>query len=230
MRLDVWEATCMGGPSHPRTIVYIDGFNLYYGVFKDPHFKRYKWLDFDAYFSRLLPAKNIIRIKYCSALVDQTRDPAAHQRQCAYWEALRTLTLTTIVEGRFKDKSVLCKTIGCTFAGNKRFRMPEEKRTDVNIALEILDDAYQGAMDEIVLVSGDSDLAPALQKVRARFPHIRITVYIPAAYNPIRGKAPELRALADKDRNFDGGLCAHAQLPNQIQKSDGTIITKPATW
>ena len=220
----------MGGRFPPRTIVYIDGFNLYYGVFKDAHFGRYRWLDFDTYFRRLLPNKNIIRIKYCSALVDPARDPSAHQRQCVYWEALRTLTLTTIIEGRFKDKSVVCRTTGCNFPGNKRFSMPEEKRTDVNIALEILDDAYQGAMDELVLVSGDSDLAPALQKVRTRFPQIRMTVYVPAANNPIRGRAPDLRALADKSRNFDARLCAHAQLPNRIQKADGTFITKPATW
>jgi uncharacterized LabA/DUF88 family protein len=224
------EANHIGGLLAPRTIVYIDGFNLYYGVFKEPHFRRYRWLDFDAYFSRLLPAKDIVRIKYCSALVDRTRDPGAYQRQYTYWEALRTLRLTTLIEGRFKDKSVICRSVGCTFTGNKSFTTPEEKGTDVNIALEMLDDAYQGSMDELVLVSGDSDLAPALQKVRLRFPRIRITLYVPAAYNRIRGRAPELRSLAHKHRNFDGALCAHCQLPAQIQKPDGAMITKPPTW
>lgn len=112
----------------------------------------------------------------------------------------------------------------------RRFKIPEEKRTDVNIALEILDDAHRGLVDEIVLVSGDSDLAPALQKVKRHFPGIRLILYVPAAFNPIRGRASELRAVADKSRNFDGALCAHTQLPPIITLPDGTTITKPPTW
>lgn len=216
------------GPA-PRTIVYIDGFNLYYGVFKQ-HYRRHKWLDFDAYFRQLMPAGNIVAIKYFSALVSAIHNPDGRARQCTYWEALRTLSLTRIIEGRFKDKSVTCQVRPCRFPGDKRFIVPEEKRTDVNIALEILDDAYQGAVDEIVLISGDSDLAPALEKIKLRFPPIRIVVYVPAAFNPKRGKAPDLRRLADKARNFDGALCAHAQLPTTITKADGSTITRPAGW
>ena len=37
------------------------------------------------------------------------------------------------------------------------FDVYEEKRTDVNIAVYMLDDAYQDACDNFVLVSGNSD-------------------------------------------------------------------------
>lgn len=213
----------------PRTIVYIDGFNLYYGVLKR-HYSRYKWLDFDAYFTRLLPKSNVVAIKYFTALVDPKRNPSGNARQKDYWKALGTLKLTRIIPGRFKDKSVFCSVASCTNAGSREFLVPEEKRTDVNIALEILDDAQQGAMDEVVLVSGDSDLAPALQKLRQRFSAIHISVYVPAAFNRIRGRAPDLRALADKDKNFDGGLCVHTQLPSSITLPDGTVINRPTAW
>jgi hypothetical protein len=215
-----------------RTIVYIDGFNLYYGVFKTVQCSRYKWLDLDAYFTQLLPAHNITAIKYCSALVNGKRDPGAHSRQREYWRALRTLRLTRIIEGRFKDKSVKCNVPTCAIPrGPQRlFSIPEEKRTDVNLALEILDDAHRGLADAIVVVSGDSDLVPALQKIRDDFPQIEVSVYVPAAFNRIRGKAPELRALAHRPRNFDTFLLARAQLPANILLPDGSTITKPATW
>lgn len=50
-----------------RSIVYIDGFNLYYGAIRGGPFK---WLDLQAYFRRLRQADDIQRIYYFSALVD----------------------------------------------------------------------------------------------------------------------------------------------------------------
>ena len=45
-----------------RTIVYIDGFNLYYGRLKKT---TYKWLDLWEYFQRALPKNcNLVKIKY----------------------------------------------------------------------------------------------------------------------------------------------------------------------
>jgi uncharacterized LabA/DUF88 family protein len=215
----------------PRTIVYIDGFNLYYGVFKDQRCARYKWLDFDQYFRALIPNANIVAIKYFSALIDPNCTTRKGKRQATYWDALGTLTLTQIIPGRFKTKSVSCEFRACPLgAGPRIFQVPEEKRTDVNIALEILDDVQRGLSDDVVLVSGDSDLAPALQKVRSSFPKVRIALYVPAAFNPIRGKAAELRALAHKDRNFDTALLSRSQFPNPVLKADGTQIDKPLAW
>ena len=48
--------------------------------------------------------------------------------------------------------------------------MPEEKRTDVNIAVFMLDDAYRDMCDQFVIFSSDSDLVPAVNMVRLRFP------------------------------------------------------------
>jgi uncharacterized LabA/DUF88 family protein len=55
--------------------------------------------------------------------------------------------------------------------GNRRFETVEEKRTDVNIAVSMLDDAYQDACDQFVLISGDSDLVPGVSTIRTRFPN-----------------------------------------------------------
>lgn len=48
-----------------RTIVYVDGFNLYYGAVKNTP---YRWLDLKALFGRLLEPRNrIIAVKYYTA-------------------------------------------------------------------------------------------------------------------------------------------------------------------
>ena len=49
----------------------------------------------------------------------------------------------------------------------------------VNIAVNILDDAMHGRVEQIIVVSGDSDLEPAVEWVRKNRPTIKITVYIP---------------------------------------------------
>ncbi len=40
-------------PTLPKTIVYVDGFNLYYGVLKNTG---YKWLDLERFFTLLRQA------------------------------------------------------------------------------------------------------------------------------------------------------------------------------
>jgi len=49
----------------------------------------------------------------------------------------------------------------------------------VNIAVNLLEDAVRGLTDSMVIVSGDSDLEPAVEWVGRNYRHIKITVYIP---------------------------------------------------
>lgn len=63
--------------------------------------------------------------------------------------------------------------------GQKYF-VPEEKKTDVNIAVHILEDAFNHRFDRIVLVSGDSDAQPPIEWLCRVKPAKRITVYIAA--------------------------------------------------
>ena len=49
-----------------RTIVYIDGFNLYYGALKG---SPWKWLDLEKLCHLLLPRDEIILIRYFTSKV-----------------------------------------------------------------------------------------------------------------------------------------------------------------
>lgn len=50
-----------------ETIIYVDGFNLYYGALKAGS---YKWLDLGKFFRLLRPADTIRNIRYFTAIVD----------------------------------------------------------------------------------------------------------------------------------------------------------------
>ena len=206
----------------PRTFVYIDGFNLYYGALKGtPH----KWLDLDHYFRLLRPNDDVQCIRYFTAMVDGPKK----SNQETYLRALATTPVVTVVLGKFKNKRVKCSVSGCSYAGSRFFQTPEEKRTDVNIAVHMLDDAYRDLCDQILLVSGDSDLVPAVKMIATRFPGKHITVYVPAQH-PTRGSAVELRTAAHRSRDLPLNLLPHAQFPATVADSTGDFIAKPGAW
>jgi uncharacterized LabA/DUF88 family protein len=210
-------------PTHkPRAIVYVDGFNLYYGALRGT---AHKWLNLERYFSILRPFDDLQQIYYFTAPVIGSTRP----NQEIYLRALATLPLVTVVMGKFKKKRLRCAVAACAHAGNRMFDAVEEKRTDVHIGIHMLDDAYQNRCERLILVSGDSDLVPALNVIKSRFPLKTIVVYVPTR-NSIRGAAVELRSAADKDRDLPLNLLPLAQFSNQVAVGTGQIITKPASW
>jgi len=182
-------------------------------------------LNLQRFFQLLRPHDNIVKVHYFTALVDGPTRP----NQEVYLRALGTLPLVNIILGKFKKKQVRCSNSACTFAGNRFFDVPEEKRTDVNIAIFLLDDAYQNQCDHSIVVSGDSDLVPAISLLKVRFPQKRVTVYVPSR-NPIRGAAVELRSVADKHRILPLILLPFSQFPNPLPDGAGSLLHKPASW
>ena len=205
-----------------RSLIYIDGFNFYYGAVRGT---AYKWLDLERVFSRLRPHDDVQTIHYFTALIDGPR----RANQLQYLRALGMCPRINIILGKFKTKQVTCRVRACRHKGSRVFDAPEEKRTDVNIALQILDDVHHDRADRLILVSGDSDLVPALNLAKVRAPERQIIVYVPSR-NPVRGAAVELRSAADKDRTFPLSLLKVSQFPSQLPDGRGGTISKPADW
>jgi hypothetical protein len=148
---------------------------------------------------------------------------------------LSTLPLVRIVKGNFKKKTVECRNTRCPTLTRKFFKTQEEKRTDVNIALQMLDDAYQNVCDRLVLISGDSDLVPAIELIGTRFPSKAINVYIPIPANSVNGGREraykrELRSVATTVRALANQLLHLAQLPESISLPHGATLQKPVDW
>lgn len=157
----------------PRARAYIDGFNLYFSVIKQN--PSWKWLNLEAYFEAIRPDDAIDRIYYFTAIVEPKRAHSAkRERQASYLNALKTLPRTEIIYGTYRQRSVRCGAV-C----RKKYDTPEEKKTDVNIAIRMIDDALNGRVDRIILVSGDSDMEPAVEYILKACPKVRVLVYIP---------------------------------------------------
>jgi len=196
-----------------RSIIYIDGFNLYYGAVKNTP---WKWLDMERYFSLLLPNDDIQIIKYFTAKI-----LGSHRaNQESYIKALLTLNKVQITYGLFKYKKIKCLVKNCTYQGSRLFNVPEEKRTDVNIAINMVKDAVDGKCDRLIVVSGDSDLVPAVKAVKLIDPNKKVIVYVPAN-NKVRGAANELRNSSDRHKTLPNNLLSKAQFPDQLTDSKG---------
>lgn len=205
-----------------RSIIYIDGFNLYYGAVKNTP---WKWLNIEKYFELLRPHDIIQTIKYFTARISGSHQP----NQEVFIEALLTLDKIQIIYGLFKLKKVKCLVKNCKYGGTKVFNVPEEKRTDVNIAAHMLEDAFYNRCDKLILVTGDSDLVPAIKAVKKIFQNKKIIVYIPAN-NKKRGAATEIRGASDRHKTLPNNLLSKAQFPNQITDNNGKLIQKPSSW
>ncbi|WP_133170128.1 NYN domain-containing protein [Kumtagia ephedrae] len=170
-----------------RVACFIDGFNLYHAISRlgRPHLK---WVDLRKLIETFTdPSVHEIRaIYYFSAFA--TWLPDAHLRHRQYVEALKARGVTPII-GRFKEKDILCKKCG------KPFRSHEEKETDVNIALWLLNQAYKDNYDQAFIMSRDSDLTPAIRMVRQEFPTKKIKVISP----PNAGHSKEMAGVVGKN-------------------------------
>ena len=117
-----------------RLIAYIDGFNLYYGLL-DARLRSSRWLDLRGVCTSLLkPTQQLELVRYFTTRVRDDRNAA--DRQSVYIDALHARGGIEIDYGHFLSKSTRCNKCG---AVRKKH---EEKRTDVNIAVRLLEDAY----------------------------------------------------------------------------------------
>ena len=205
-----------------RSFVYVDGFNFYYGALRGGP---YKWLNLERLFMLLRNEDEIQKVRYFTALINGRTRP----NQDIYLRALETLPKVDIILGKFKNSEVECRVPHCKYPGSRWFIKPEEKRTDVNIGISLLDDGYRDLCDIVVVVSGDSDLVPAVNLFKQRFPRKQVIVYVPAR-DSNRGAAVELRSAADRHRTLPLNLLKRSQFPRRIQDGAGRIIEKPSAW
>jgi hypothetical protein len=79
----------------------------------------------------------------------------------------------TCIVGHFKRKYRNCNSCGATWIGH------EEKETDVAISTKLVADAFRNRFDQALIISADSDLAPAIKCVQAHFPNKAVNVIAP---------------------------------------------------
>lgn len=214
-----------------RAIVYIDGYNLYYGLIKGT---RNKWLDLWAFSKALLQDRfDLVEVKYFTAAVKtHPYDPAAVDRQKIYLQALRTVKGINIIHGFYAKNKTLapyaadkCGKCDVAQSGYLPIYKLEEKRSDVNLAVSLVSDAACDKADCLVVVTGDSDQVGAIETARYMFKK-QIVVF-----NPHIGESKHLKRVATFYKNIPRDLPAQCQLPETIPVgTHGKTISRPPSW
>ena len=235
-----------------KAIVYVDGFNLYYGCLQHTP---YKWLNVRKLVEYYYPKLEIEYIKYFTARVKvRVDDPGKPDRQRVYFRALRTVKGLEIIEGRYlvqtkmlpvvreyKDKKsgriVITHFLMSLWSGNRRLPLaelnngkyqfanvikPEEKGSDVNLASHLLNDAHCKRFDVAVVISNDSDLVGPIKMVIV---DLKKTVTI---LNPQQNPSFMLDRLTSIKQIRKGALEA-SQFPDEMKDDYGTFH-KPQLW
>ena len=207
-----------------RTLVYVDGFNFYYGALKDSSLK---WLDLLLLFQRVLPQHLDVRqIKYFTARISGTpQDQSKPVRQSVYIRALQAFRPeVSVYFGRFQSHAVHMP-LEHPSPGRRTVRVikTEEKGSDVNLAVHLLNDAWLDAYECAVIVSNDSDLAEAMSLVKEHHGAKQLGLVTPRSSS----WSQQLRKHADFVRQIRTGALRDSQLPDPIP---GTKIRKPVGW
>lgn len=195
-----------------RVRCYIDGFNLYHAIqdLRKPHLK---WVDLMALGEVFLMRRSqrLDAVFYFSAYAEWWPERAKRHR--AYVAALAARGVHCIM-GHFKKKDRSCPRCHHSWTGH------EEKETDVNIALAMLNHAYKNEFDHAFLFSRDSDIAPAVRMVRAEFPRKKVTIVAP----PNKGHSTELIAAATAKAKLREDHISRCLLPKEVYDAGGNIV------
>lgn len=209
-----------------RTTFYIDGFNFYHGIKHarsklSPKWKDYYWIDLVAFCKQFLSEHHeLVAVKYFTA---PPLDNEKEKRQSALFKANKFLNGDKIeyIKGKYYEKSIRCQGDCKGF-----FKIYEEKRTDVNISVEIIGDCAFNKTDLIVLISADSDLVPPIEYITKNFPDKKVKIFFP----PCR-KSTDLMKLVDKVIFLDSNeLKFRKSIMNHKIHFEGREVTIPDKW
>lgn len=132
-----------------RAIVFVDGNNLSQGLKVCYGIER---LDLEPFCRHVVHDRELKAIYYADANFLQERGLENYRRQQAYFSYIRRIKGLTFRQGYY----------------NKRTMPPVEKAVDVYLATDLVDLCHRDEFDVAYLVSGDTDLAPAVDVVVGR--------------------------------------------------------------
>ena len=191
----------------------------------------YKWLDISSLCHSLLHKvgnADLEAIYYFSAYAFHLNDPSVIARHMGYMKCLEDTSIVKNI-AEFKKKEVRCtlfpqNTNTCANC-NGVFLKHEEKETDVAIACKLLELLIRDEADCVVLVTGDTDLIPAIKLAHREYPIKEVLFAFPF----LRGNA-QLKQLCPNSFKLNPKDYGNHQLQNPHQMADGTLLEKPLTW
>ena len=201
-----------------RVIVYVDGFNFYFGL-RARKWRKYYWLDIVRFFEvQMKNHQELVEVNYFSAVPLQ---PGKADRQDLLFTANKLNPKFKLHLGKYLKKDFKCPYC------HQNIHSFEEKETDVRIATKMISDVVQNRCDITLLLSADSDLVPPIELIREFNPRHKIIVYFP----PHR-HSTNLQSICNAHKVLGGAyqIFDKAILPETIKLTDGYEISRPKNW
>ena len=224
-----------------KTICYVDGLNLYYGLFKNrknKYSEEYKWLNLEKLVRAILPSWGECKIMYFTSRVGKNQSGKS-DRQEVYLRALRTIDGLEITKGRIlhnveceatfqrvirrKDNNI---PIGLSQGDRLLVRRSEEKKTDVNLATRMSCDLCETDVERVVLLSNDTDFVAPLNLARKKLGRKNVGIIFPTESRDVN---LELRKIAGKNTTeiISEKHLTESKFNDVLETKDGRKLTNP---
>lgn len=210
-------------------VALIDGFNLYHALDGRSHYgggypyHKYKWIDYSALASCFVPKSDrLVEVVLFTASAPWPGADGKRKRHSVLIEANKDLGVL-VVWGRFRPVDRVCKLE--VPRATIIYPTYEEKRTDVAIAVGLVGRAYRKAYEKAVLISGDSDLIPAVQEAKAAHPGGAIINVVPIEHRGQALKNEVDTQIAMKERHL-----VASQLHDPFTLRSGRVVHCPQSW
>lgn len=173
-----------------RVSIYIGGANFVYGLKSlSPKYSDYHF-DFENFIKKIIGKNDLIDIFYYNASLKQAINLRRFKEQQKLLARLRKIT---------KCKVVLCKR-------QKRFNKDDEeyytiKGDDINLALDMLNDAWENKYDKAILFSGDGDFAPLLKYVKNKNKKVEVISFDKLASRNLLNESDRFSFINKKTAN-----------------------------
>ena len=203
-----------------RTFVYVDGLNLYYRAAKRHNLK---WLDINTLCKNKLNLDNeIIKIKYFTSIIKRDpKDPRKLLRQQLLIRALSTIPHLEIIKGTFNQNEDW-RPLANNPTEMVKVLTSEEKGSDVNLAVHVVNDAHLDHYDAAIVVSNDSDLTKAIVMARDR-------EKIVGLLSPVDMPNESLKRAASFTKILEKCDLVGAEFPKRMKDADGRFH-RPREW
>lgn len=235
-----------------KTGIYIDGLNFYYGALRNSTNKWLNIQAF-AQLLVPNDDISVIRY-FTAPINARPSDPRITTRQSTYFRALETLPLVQIHKGRFTSRVTPKALADSVVKPSELFTPPflpnfvynamwknkvnrrtgsatiakvvidEEKESDVNLGVHLVNDAARGIINKAIVISNDSDLREAI-KISTSF---GITVGI---VNPHPGPTSKhLKSVSQFEIQLRRESFVKCQFPATVKDHRGRDISRPREW
>ena len=135
-----------------RVMVFIDSGNWYKGATKELEIKK---PDIEKFIRNITSGKSLIRSYYYTAIVPMEQSQEQHKRQQSWLSRARHYPRFEVRFGKLKP-----------YPPGSPKPIWKEKGVDVFLGVDLVQGAYRSTYDIAYLITGDTDLIPAIQAAK----------------------------------------------------------------